>query len=302
MSDYIVKAMAANQQIRLFAATTKHLSETARNYHQTSDVVTAALSRLLTAGAMMGSMMKGKEDVLTLKIGCAGPIKGLLVTASFSDRKEEQKVCVKGYAYEPNVALPLNKQGKLDVSSALSAGILTVMKDFGMKEPFSGQTELVSGEIAQDLTYYFATSEQTPSSVALGALLDSEDKVKQAGGFIVQLMPFAEEETIVALEEILNHAEPVTTMLERGLTPEGILEELFGKLSVEITETRKTEFFCNCSKDRVERAMISIGKQEIDAILAENKETEVKCHFCNQNYIFTPKELMELKERIETKE
>lgn len=197
MTDYIIRATAANHQVRLFAATTKNLVEEARSRHNTSPVATAALGRLLTAGAMMGAMQKGDKDKLTLQIKCSGPIKGLTVTA-------DSKANVKGYVENPDVMLPPSKAGKLDVGRALDMGVLTVIKDMGMKEPYSGQTHLVSGEIAEDLTYYFATSEQVNSSVALGVLMEKDNTVRQAGGFILQLMPFAEEEVIAKLEENLK--------------------------------------------------------------------------------------------------
>lgn len=285
----MVRAMAANDQVRIYAASTKELVEYARKAHQTSDVVTAALGRLLTAGAMMGGMMKGKGDVLTLQIGCAGPIKGLTVTVIQS--QDGERVQVKGYANQPMVDLPLNEKGKLDVSGALGAGILTVIKDMGLKEPFSGQTELISGEIAEDLTYYFANSEQIPSSVALGVLLDGSGAVKQAGGFLVQLLPFAGEEAIAKLEKTLAAVQPVTTMLNQGMTPEQMLEDLFGDLGLNIIDTVPTEFHCNCSKDRVQRAIVSIGKKELNEMIAENHSAEVKCHFCNTSYTFTVEEM-----------
>ena len=198
MGDYIVRATAANHQIRAFAATTRELVETARSIHNTSPVATAALGRLLTAGAMMGSMMKGEKDLLTLQIGCSGPIKGLTVTA-------DSKANVKGYVNEPNVILPASDKGKLDVGKALDLGVLSVIKDMGLKDPYVGQVALQTSEIAEDLTYYFATSEQVPSCVGLGVLMEKDNTVKQAGGFIVQLMPFAEDEVIEKLEKNKNY-------------------------------------------------------------------------------------------------
>ena len=236
MKDYIVRATAADGQIRAFAITSRNIVETARQAHNTSPVATAALGRLLTAGAMMGAMMKGAEDILTLQIKCSGPIGGLTVTAnSHAD--------VKGFAENPGVMLPPNAKGKLDVGGALGLGILSVIKDMGMKEPYIGQTELKTGEIAEDLTYYFANSEQTPSSVGLGVLMERNNTVKQAGGFIIQLMPFAEDAVIDKLEKKLTMMESVTSCLDRGISPEQMLKELLGGLELKILDETDTRFY-----------------------------------------------------------
>lgn len=284
MSDYIIRATAANHQVRLFAATTKELVEEARSRHNTSPVATAALGRLLTAGAMMGAMQKGENDRLTLQIKCSGPIKGLTVTA-------DAKANVKGYVENPDVMLPPSKAGKLDVGGALDMGVLTVIKDMGMKEPYSGQTHLVSGEIAEDLTYYFATSEQVNSSVALGVLMAKDNTVRQAGGFILQLMPFAEEEVIAKLEGNLNKLPSVTEMLDEGLTPEMIADKVLDGLSHEVLDKSDTKFYCDCSREKVEKVVISIGKKEIQSLIDDDKPAEVHCHFCNTDYTFTKEEL-----------
>ena len=287
MSDYIVRGTAANNQIRVFAATTKELVEYARKAHNTSPVATAALGRLLTAGAMMGSMCKGEKDLLTLQIQCSGPIQGLTVTA-------DAKANVKGYVYNPNVMLPPSEQGKLDVGKALDLGVLSVIKDMGLKEPYMGQTQLVSGEIAEDLTYYFATSEQVPSAVALGVLMEKDNTVKQAGGFIIQLMPFAEDTLAQRLEEKLKEITSITALLEKNMTPEDIVKEVLGDFGVEIMDTVPTQFYCNCTKERVEKAIISVGSKELRAMIDENKPIEVNCHFCNENYTFNIEELKEI--------
>lgn len=289
--DYIVRATAANAQIRAFACTTREMVETARQAHNTSPVMTAALGRLLTAGAMMGSMLKGDKDLLTLQIRGDGPGKGLTVTA-------DSKGNVKGYALVPDVILPANSKGKLDVSGALGSGYLSVIKDLGMKEPYVGQTQLQTGEIAEDLTYYFATSEQVPSSVGLGVLMEKNNTVKQAGGFIIQLMPFTEEAVIKRLEENLSKVASVTSMLEEGNTPEEILGILFAGMDLEIVETTNTSFFCNCSKDRVEKALISIGKEELQDMIEDGETIEVKCHFCNKGYEFTIEDLKNINSKI----
>lgn len=287
MSDYIVRAMAANAQIRAFAINSKEIVETARKAHNTSPVVTAALGRLLSAGAMMGSMLKSESDLLTLQINAGGPIQGLTVTA-------DANANVKGYAVVPDVMLPPNKEGKLDVGGALGLGILNVIKDLGLKEPYCGQTVLQTGEIAEDLTYYFATSEQIPSGVGLGVLMEKDNTVKQAGGFIVQLMPFAEEKVIAKLEENLSGIRSVTSMLDEGMTPEEILGRLLEGLDMEIVDTMPAKFSCNCNKHRIEKAIISIGSKDIREMIEEGKEIEVNCHFCNTNYKFSVEELKEL--------
>lgn len=287
MADYILRATAAEGQIRAFAATTRDLVEQARSAHNTSPVATAALGRLMTAAAMMGIMMKGDQDLLTIKIQGDGPIKGLTVTA-------DSKGDVKGYAFNPSILLPPNDKGKLDVGGALGVGVLSVIKDIGLKEPYIGQTILVTGEIAEDLTYYFATSEQTPSSVALGVLMNPENTVRQAGGFILQMMPGASERIITRLEEKLGEITSITTLLDVGNTPEMILEYILGEFGLEINDKIPARFHCNCTKKRVEKALISVGKKEIQEMIQEGKPIEVNCHFCNQNYQFSVDELKEI--------
>ena len=239
MNDYIIRATAANDQIRAFAAVTTEMVETAREHHNTSPVATAALGRLLTAGAMMGSMMKGEKDVLTLQIKAGGPLQGITVTADSQGN-------VKGYVGNPDVCIPANSKGKLDVAGAVGPGFLTVIKDMGLKEPYSGQVMLQTCEIAEDLTYYFATSEQVPSAVGLGVLMNKNNTVRQAGGFIVQLMPFAEEEVISRLEQNVQKINSVTNLLEEGHTPESLLEKVLEGFDVQINEKMDTRFCCNC--------------------------------------------------------
>ncbi|MDE5866550.1 MAG: Hsp33 family molecular chaperone HslO [Lachnospiraceae bacterium] len=287
MSDYIVRATAADAQIRAFACTTKDVVETARQAHNTSPVVTAALGRLLSAGAMMGSMLKGDDDLLTLQIKGDGPMQGLMVTA-------DSKSNVKGYAYIPDVILPANAVGKLDVAGAIGNGTLRVIRDMGLKDPYVGQTLLQTSEIAEDLTYYFATSEQVPSSVGLGVLMERNNTVKQAGGFIIQLMPFAEESVISRLEQNLIRITSVTSMLDAGNTPEQMLNQLLDGLECEILETRPTAFLCNCGRPKIEKVLISLGEKEIKEMIDEGKEIEINCQFCGKHYQFSVDELKEL--------
>lgn len=287
MEDYIVRGTAADNQIRVFAATTRNMVEHARQIHNTSPVATAALGRLMTAGAMMGSMMKGEKDILTLQIKASGPINGITVTA-------DSKANVKGYVGNPDVIIPANDKGKLDVAGAVGIGILNVIKDIGMKEPYVGQTALQTSEIAEDLTYYFATSEQIPSSVGLGVLMNKDNTVRQAGGFIIQVMPFAEDEVITALENKLSTVSSITSMLDAGMTPENILEELFEGLSLDIMDKVPTAFSSNCSRERVEKALISVGKSEIQSMIDDNEPIEMNCHFCNTKYVFEVEELKRL--------
>lgn len=282
--DYIVRATAADGQVRAFAATTRNLVEEARKIHGTSPIATAALGRLLTGGAMMGSMMKGEKDLITLQIRGDGPIGGLVVTA-------DSKARVKGYVHEPMVMLPASKEGKLDVGGAVGHGMLQVIRDVGLKEPYVGQVDLISGEIAEDLTCYFAISEQVPSAVALGVLMNKDNTVRQAGGFILQLMPFAEERVIARLEQKLTEVTHISGLLDEGMTPEEILEYVLADFEPKILEKVSTEYYCNCSKERVEKAIASVGKKELQEMIEEGKPIEVNCHFCNRKYEFTVEDL-----------
>lgn len=287
MEDYIVRATAANGMIRAFAATSRKMVEDARVAHGTSPIATAALGRLLTAGVMMGSMMKSDADILTINVRGDGPMQGMTVTA-------DSKGNAKGYVIEPLVMLPANAQGKLDVGGAVGQGYLNVIKDIGLKDPYVGRVELVSGEIAEDLTYYYAISEQTPSSVALGVLMSRENTVEQAGGFILQLMPGASDEIIDQLEAKLGTIPSVTQMLSKSMTPEDILQELLGEFELDIMDKMPIQFYCNCSKERVEKALISIGKEEIEDMINEGEPVELKCHFCNSAYVFSVEELEQI--------
>lgn len=287
MNDYMIRATAADGQIRAFAATTRDMVENAKNAHNTSPVATAALGRLMTAAAMMGADLKGEKDLLTLRIEGSGPLGGLLVTANGHGD-------VKGYAFNPDVMLPPNAQGKLDVGGSLDLGVLSVIKDIGLKEPYVGQTQLVTGEIAEDLTYYFATSEQVPSSVALGVLMNKDNTVRQAGGFIIQLLPGASDEIIDKLEAKLSGISSITALLNAGKTLEEILTDILGEFGLEILSKMPVQFRCDCDRSRVEKAIISIGKKEIQDMINEGREIEVNCQFCNKHYKFSVDELGDL--------
>ncbi len=256
MKDYIVRGTAANNQVRAFAITNKDVVEEARLSHQTSPLVSAALGRLMTAASMMGSMLKNDKDLLTLQIRGDGPIGGLVVTS-------DSKANVKGYPFTPQVDLPLKTNGKLDVSTGLGNGILNIIRDTGLKNPYVGQTHLVSGEIAEDITYYYATSEQVPSAVALGVLVDKDYSIKQSGGFIIQLLPDADEEIIQQLEEKIGSLPPITTLMNTGKTPEEILELLLGDMDFKIMDKVPTKFHCNCTKERVEKSPYQYWQKRI---------------------------------------
>lgn len=286
MTDYIVRATAADGQIRAFAAYTKDVVEEARRRHNTSPTATVALGQLLTAGTMMGAMMKNDTDILTLQIRCDGPLGGLTVTA-------DNQGNVKGYAVHPDVDVPV-KNGQINVADALDLGVLNVIKDMGLKEPYVGQTILETSEIAKDLTYYYMNSEQVPSSVGLGVLMNKDNTVKCAGGFIIQLMPFAEDATIDKLEENLKNVTSVTELLDHGCTPEGLLEALLGNLGIEVLDTLPTQIHCNCSKERVEKAVASVGREDLQAMIDDGEDIEVKCDFCNSTYKYTVDELKEI--------
>ena len=290
MADYVIRATAADGQIRAFAATARDLVEEARRAHNTSPVATAALGRLMTAAVMMGYDMKGDKDLLTIKIQGDGPIGGLTVTADSHGN-------VKGYAFNPSVMLPPNAKGKLDVGGALGVGVLSVIRDIGLKEPYVGQTILVSGEMAEDLTDYYGTSEQTPSSVALGVLMNKDNTVRQAGGFILQLMPGASETVIGGLERRIAEVDSVTSLMDVGNTPETILQYILGDFGLEINDKNPARFFCNCSKSRVAKALISLGRKELGEMIQDGRPVEVNCDFCGRSYVFAVEELQELLEQ-----
>jgi len=291
MKDYIVRGMAAGNEIRFLAAYTRETVETARTTHNLSPVCSAALGRLLTGGALMGAMCKNEDDVLTLKINGTGPAKSLTVTADAHSN-------VKGIIYNNAVDLPLKENGHLDVGGAIGSGTLVVIRDEGPGEPYVGQTALVSGEIGEDLTYYFAESEQIPTSVGLGVLVDRDLSIKHAGGFIIQLLPFASEETISKLENSLANVQSVTDYFNKGMAPEDMMRDIIGEkvfgTDIMIEETVDTQYHCNCSRERVTKALISIGKDELKSMIDDGEPVNLHCDFCNTDYEFTIPEIQEI--------
>lgn len=285
--DYMVRCTAADNQIRAFGVTARDMVEEARRRHDTSPVATVALGRLLVGGSMMGAMMKGDKDLLTVQIKCEGPIGGLTVTADANGH-------VKGYVANPQVMLPLDANHHLDVAGALGLGVLSVIKDIGLREPYVGDTILVTSEIGDDLTYYFATSEQVPSSVGLGVLMDRDNTVSQAGGFIIQLMPGAQEGLAERLEDKVRSISSITEMLGRDYTPEMILGEILGDFGLQVLDTMPVGFACNCSKERMSRALVSIGREELGKIISDGEPIEMNCHFCGDHYTFTIDELRQI--------
>ena len=287
MNDYIVRAIAADETVRAFAIRSTDLTAEAREIHRTLPVVTAALGRLLSAGAMMGSMMKGEKDKLTLQMKGDGPIGQMTVTVDSHGN-------VKGFPANPAVDIPRKYAGKLDVGGAVGRGLLTVIMDLGLKEPYNGSVEIQTGEIGDDLAYYFTVSEQTPSAVGLGVMVDTDSSVKHAGGFIIQIMPDADEDTIAAIETKMAGAPPVTTMMEEGMAPEDILNYYLGDLGLVITETQPVRYYCGCSKENVARALATISTQDLEDIINDGEEIEVKCYFCNSAYKYSIEELEDI--------
>jgi molecular chaperone Hsp33 len=289
MNDYIIRATAAEETIRAFAIRSTDLTVEAREIHHTFPVVTAALGRLMSASAMMGSMMKGDKDLLTLQMKGDGPIGMMTVTADSHGN-------IKGFPANPAVDIPRKYAGKLDVGAAVGKGILTVIMDLGLREPYNGQVEIQTGEIGDDLAYYFTVSEQTPSAVGLGVMVDTDSSVKHSGGFIIQLMPDADEETVAAIESKVSGAPSVTSMMEDGMSPEDILEYYLGDLDLKINETEPVRFYCDCSKEKVARALATISRKDLEEIINDGEEIEVKCYFCNSAYKFGIDELNEIME------
>ena len=285
--DYMIRAVAADAQIRAFAITTRDLTETARKAHKTSPIATAALGRAMSGALMMAEMLKGPRDLLTIQIDGDGPMQGLVVTADNQGR-------VKGYVKKTDVILPPNEQGHLNVGGAIGRGTLTVIRDMNLKDPYIGQIPLVTGEIAEDLTAYYAQSEQIPSSVGLGVLMNKDNTVKRAGGFVVQLMPFADEGVIGKLENNIRRIKSVTHILDEDSRPEHLLDTVLEGFDIQITSREDVSFYCNCSRERFERGLILLGREELENIIADGKEIELACQFCNRRYTYTPDEVKKL--------
>ncbi|MBQ8884373.1 MAG: Hsp33 family molecular chaperone HslO [Oscillospiraceae bacterium] len=285
--DYLVRATAADAQVRAFEVTAREMVETARKAHDTSPVMTAALGRLTMAASLMGFGLKGEKDTVTVRMNGQGPCGSLIaVSDSFGN--------VKSYVQNPVVEIPLNKYGKLDVRGAVGAdGILSVVKDLGLKEPYVGQVPIVSGEIAEDITNYLATSEQVPSVCALGVLVNPDLTVKQAGGYLIELLPFAKDEVIDTIEKNINSMQSVTTLMEQGMTCEEIALKALEGLEPNVLDDFQVNYKCDCSKERVEKALVSIGENDLRE-MAEDEITEVNCHFCGKNYKFTSEEILGL--------
>ena len=289
MSDYLVKALGFNGQVRAYAVSTTETVGEAQRRHNTWPTASAALGRAVTAGVMIGAMLKGDEK-LTIKIEGGGPIGAILVD---SNAKGE----VRGYVTNPHVHFDLNEHGKLDVRRAVGTdGMLSIVKDIGLRDYFTGQVPIVSGELGEDFTYYFAVSEQVPSSVGVGVLVNPDNTIQSAGGFIIQLMPGTEDETITEIENHLQTIPPISKMVQMGLTPEEILVQLLGENHVQILEKMPVAFVCQCSKERISNALISLGKAEIEDMIETEGKAEAQCHFCNEKYHFSKEDLAELVE------
>ncbi len=289
MKDYVVKATAAEGFIRAFAVTTKGVTEEARKRHHLSPIASAALGRTMAAGLMMGVDLKNDEDLMTIQFEGDGPLGGMTVTANARGE-------VKGFVGNPDVMLPPNQYGHFDVGGAVGHGTLHIIKDIGLKEPYSGSVDIQTGEIAQDLTYYYAASEQVPSVVALGVLTDkaNEYRILESGGYMIQLMPGCPDEIIDKLEERCTTADPVTTMLRNGASPEKMLELILGDMELKINEKKPVSFACNCSRERVTKSLIAIGPRELSSLIAEGKPVTLNCQFCNTDYTYEIPELEEI--------
>lgn len=285
--DYLIKALAYDDQVRAYAVRTTETVSEAQKRHQTWPTASAALGRAMTAGVMLGSMLKG-DAKMTIKVEGGGPIGAILVDSNSNGE-------VRGYVTNPQTHFELNNKGKLDVARAVGTeGTLTIVKDLGLKDHFSGQVPIVSGELGEDFTYYLVTSEQVPSSVGVGVLVNPDNTILASGGFVIQLLPGTNDETITKIEERLSKIEPISKMIQRGLTPEEMLEELLGEGNVKILEKQPVAFKCQCSKERIENAIVSLGAEEIQSMIDEDGQAEAQCHFCNELYMLTREDLEEL--------
>lgn len=294
MIDYMIRAIDETGSIRVFSASTTNAVQKAREIHNTTPVSTAALGRVITATLLMGNTLKNERDTVSIQVTGDGQIKNILAVSNCRGE-------VKAYIANPHADLPLKSKGKLDVGGAIGNGMMTVIKDLGMKQPYVGQTELVTGEIAEDLAHYFALSEQQPSAVGLGVLVDRDYSVKAAGGYIIQVLPNAEEEVIAKLEETIANAEPVSTLIEKGYTPEDVLDYVCEGLDMKILEKKDLKFVCDCCEERIERALITIGEKDLTEIIEEDGKAELCCEFCNAKYNFNKEELIDILERAKSK-
>nr|WGD60780.1 Hsp33 family molecular chaperone HslO [Bacillus velezensis] len=286
--DYLIKAIAYDGKVRAYAARTTDMVNEAQRRHDTWPTASAAIGRTMTASLMLGAMLKG-EDKLTVKIEGGGSIGAIVADANAKGE-------VRAYVSNPHVHFDLNEQGKLDVRRAVGTdGTLSVVKDLGLRDYFTGQVEIVSGELGDDFTYYLVSSEQVPSSVGVGVLVNPDNTILAAGGFIIQLLPGTDEETISTIEKQLSQIEPISKLIQKGLTPEEILEEVLGQ-KPDVLETMPVKFHCSCSKDRFETAILGLGKKEIQDMIEEDGKAEAVCHFCNEKYLFTKEELEELRD------
>lgn len=294
MIDYMIRAIDETGSIRVFSASTTNAVQRARETHNTTPVSTAALGRVITASLLMGNTLKNEKDKISIQITGDGQIKNILAISNCRGQ-------VKGYISNPHADLPLKGKGKLDVGGAIGNGIMTVIKDLGMKEPYVGQTELVTGEIAEDLAHYFAHSDQQPSAVALGVLVDKDYTVKAAGGYIIQVLPNAEEEVISKLEETIANSEPISTLIEKGYTPEDVLDYICEGLNMKILEKKDLKLACDCCQERIERALISIGENDLTEIIEEDGKAELCCEFCDTKYNFNKEELIDILNQAKNK-
>lgn len=289
--DCIVRGNSIDGSVRVFAAVTTDLANEAFRIHRTFPTATAALGRTLTAAAIMGAQLKNETDSVTLQFCGDGPIGNIIAVS-------DSKSLVRGYVTNPYLELPLNKNGKLDVAKAVGSGYLNVVRDLGMKEPYAGQVPIVSGEIAEDITYYYAKSEQVPTAVGLGVLVDKDHSVLCSGGFMIQLMPEATEETAVRLEEIIKGLPSVTEMIQSGMTAEDMFFRITDGFDMLMeNKTVAPSYKCKCSRERMERALISIGREELQSIIDEQGEAELCCQFCDRKYTFSGEELSSLLEK-----
>ncbi len=286
--DKLVRATAKGGQVRIIAAITTDLVNEGITMQKCAPTAAAALGRMLTAGVLMGTMLKSKVDSLTIQINGAGEAKGVLVTAHADSS-------VKGYIGNPNIDLPPNSKGKLDVSGAIGVdGYLRVIRDMGLKEPYVGQVPISTGEIGDDLAYYFTVSEQTPSAVGLGVLVDTDMSIKASGGFIIQMMPGSDEFLADIITYRLEEIPSITELIEKGMNIEEILEYIFEDMELKILEEIVPMYKCDCCRERVERALISIGKKDLEELYNDGKTEEIKCHFCNKNYEFDHEDIGQL--------